>query len=321
MRILIIGAAGKRTRTEFYIRRGFRAAGHRVFWVNDRRMRHVFGAAGPRVVRAALRCIDPEFLLLTHATGLEPATVAELCHGRRAAMWYFDMREEIPEHLVETARAAGTLFLTNRGWIDEIRSRGVPAVHFLPQACDARIHRYMPSPAGPQYELSFVGRADPGSYRQRLLEETGAQVDLHVWDKPRGFTPDAYILHPKRVFNTELARVVGASFAVAGFGHHPSHLNVRAYASNRVWLTLGCGGFYFGHATPGMSDVVPGGKYCEYYRSVDELAEKIRYYKRHPKQREEIRDAGYRWVHAHHTYEKRVQNLLSMRGLATGLQA
>lgn len=313
MRVLVIGPADRKNRTEHYILRGFASAGHEARHFSTSRLSCLPGRTADVLLERFVKRFDPEYILSTRARGVASETLARIAHGRRAALWYFDAPPQIPDDVLEKARAVGTLFVTNRGHIPFYRDNGVGRVLFLPQACDEQYHRYRAPRNGPRYRLSFIGKVDSEQSRRRFLTEIGRREELHVWG--RGNAPDtAFAVHRRAVYNRSLARVVGESLAVVGVNSFQSMDRVEAYASNRVWLTLGCGGFFIGYRAPRIETVV-GTACCAYYGDADELLERVSYYADHPDERERIRGEGYRWVHAYHTYRHRVENLLAFREL------
>ncbi|MBD3243927.1 MAG: glycosyltransferase [Chitinivibrionales bacterium] len=316
MKVLVIGPADRIHRTEHYILRGFVSAGHEVRHVSTSRLSWLPGRSADALLERFVKRFDPEYVLSTRARGVAPDTLARISHGRRAAMWYFDAPPQIPADVLEKARAIGTLFVTNRGHLPYYREQGVKRALFLPQACDARYHRSRPPRGGLRYRLSFIGKVGSEESRRAFLTEVGGREELHVWGRDNA-PADAYTVHRRAVYNRTLTKVVGESLAVVGVNSFESMNHIEAYASNRVWLTLGCGGFYIGYRAPHIERVVSE-EYCQYYQDTDELIERVSYYAAHPGERERIREAGYRWVHAHHTYRHRVENLLGFRELELG---
>lgn len=80
------------------------------------------------------------------------------------------------------------------------------------------------------------------------------------------------------------------------------------YWSNRVYETLGRGGFYL--HPPGISDFIGYEHYVPYHNE-RELKEIIDYYldPAHEEERERIRRAGHQWVKQHYTYRQRCTEL------------
>lgn len=311
MKVLIIGATKKNHRTEYYIRRAFERSGHRVYGFNNNRWQHFLGRGMGLMLSAFISRTRPDLVLMTKGRYLDRRTVSRISRKRRCIMWYFDAHDKPPEHVLELASAVDTLFLTNKGQMEAYRNAGAKSIGFLPQACDSEHHRPAPFNDEEPYEVSFIGDSLSSRYRYALMKDLSKHFDVHLWGQRNTEPVGNCTIHPFHVANRELARVVGQSKVVLGCHAFESLNSLNSYASNRVWLTLGCGGFYIGHNTPGMSTVIPGGKYCDYYDSIDDLISKIKYYTARPELRRRIRTAATTWVHSEHTFDQRIWNILN----------
>lgn len=80
--------------------------------------------------------------------------------------------------------------------------------------------------------------------------------------------------------------------------------------SLRVWDVLACGGFLLTNYQPELEEFFEIGKDLECYMSKEDLVSKIRYYLEHDEERARIAQNGYEKVKEHHTYEKRVQEIM-----------
>lgn len=89
------------------------------------------------------------------------------------------------------------------------------------------------------------------------------------------------------------------------------------YWSDRVYETLGRGGFMIHPYIKGMEDHFENGKHLVFYEYGDfnDLNFKIDYYLEHEDEREAIRIAGHEHVKANHTYTNRWQTILQELGL------
>jgi len=311
--VLFIGPAGVAWKTEYYIRRAFTRAGHRVFWFNPMRLAGVAGGGVNGLCRGFSRIINPDFVLVTRGRMIRPQTLGAICRGRRSAMWYFDAPPAIPEAVAALARETGAFFITSRGLRDVFRRRGIRNPLFLPQACDAELHTRMPPDAGFPCGLSFVGSAGNSEYRRRMLAEIAQRTDLHIWGRNGPGEVSAATVHRGAFFNRKLAVIIGHSAAMLGLNSYEPMNAIDCCTSNRIWTTLGCGGLYLGHRTPGLNDLVAQGVYADYFSSVDEAAEKAAWYRSHPDLREGMCARGHAWAHARHTYDQRIKNLLEYR--------
>lgn len=85
------------------------------------------------------------------------------------------------------------------------------------------------------------------------------------------------------------------------------------YWSDRVYETIGRGGFIIHPFIEGMGEHFEDGKHLKFYNFNDfaQLKGLIDYYLEHDKEREEIRRQGHEHVKANHTYLNRWQTILS----------
>jgi len=81
----------------------------------------------------------------------------------------------------------------------------------------------------------------------------------------------------------------------------------------RVFDILACGGFLIAEYSPALAELFDIGTEIEVWQSVDELVDKVRYYKEHPEEAHLIAQRGYRAVCERHTIAGRVLEML--RGL------
>lgn len=84
------------------------------------------------------------------------------------------------------------------------------------------------------------------------------------------------------------------------------------YWSDRVYETLGRGGFMIHPFIEGMQEHFEDGKHLVFFKfgDFDDLKSKIDYYLEHDDEREAIRKAGHEHVKANHTYKNRWQSIL-----------
>lgn len=89
------------------------------------------------------------------------------------------------------------------------------------------------------------------------------------------------------------------------------------YWSDRVYETLGRGGFMIHPYISGMEKHFEDGKHLVFFKFGDfeDLKSKIDYYLEHDDEREAIRKAGHEHVKANHTYKNRWQTILKELGL------
>src|SRR5206468_5775269 len=257
------------------------------------------------------RRFKADFVFLSKCRALDLETVATIIHGRPNAMWYHDpqyhrstYRADIA-HIMAVGKLSQTCFVT--GFDLEWRKLGLPA-KFLPAAGDRDI-RTVPGQKRFHSDVSFIGTGyDPS--RAQFLLKVAKKHDLKVWGK--GWEKWRKPLHwsGRSVEGKDFAAVCSSSNISLGI--NPSRAaGGSTYTSDRTWMVILAGGFYLGHGTPGLTEMLREGDHCAWYKDIDSCLEKIAYYLEKPDQRERIRREGQVFVREHHTYDQRIHNLLS----------
>jgi spore maturation protein CgeB len=286
-------------------------AGHTVALVDDRRMAQWVGRRLANAwLRARVRAFRPDRLIVGKGRYVEPDTLAEACAGRPSVMWYQDLRVPPLEDVVERARLVDVLFLIAAGQVTDYRARGVRRALFLPSALDA----WMEGPAEPapefETDVAFVGTGYD-AYRGELLVRLSRRFRLRVWGPGwEGWSRDLDWAG-RAARGPDHARVCASAKIVLGID--PSfqvNSPVWGYASNRMWRVPGCGGFFLGHATPGMRELLVDGEHCGWYDDEEHAFAQIDRYLGDDAARRRIRAEGRAFVAAHHTFDRRVENLL-----------
>jgi len=86
---------------------------------------------------------------------------------------------------------------------------------------------------------------------------------------------------------------------------------VKEYWSNRVYITLGCGGFLIQEYIPGIEKEFNNAEHLVVVHDLNYLPDVIQYYLDHPVERETIAKQGYEWVR-NYTYDVRAQKLVEI---------
>jgi hypothetical protein len=86
--------------------------------------------------------------------------------------------------------------------------------------------------------------------------------------------------------------------------------DIHGYWSDRIYLTLGCGGFFLTKYVPGLEKEFEFDKEIVVWRNLNELEEKIKYYQEHEAERRKIAEAGHEKVKANHYYRHRVSQFI-----------
>lgn len=200
--------------------------------------------------------------------------------------------------------AVRDFFTVDPGMADWLNTHTSVRGHYLTAAVAHRECWTVPAPTQ-DLDVVFVGshRYHPEwNYRATLLlkltERYGAR--FHV-------IPGA----GKAVRGAELNRLYGRTKVVVGDTLCPG-FDYPGYWSDRVYETLGRGGFLIHPRIPGMDVEFRDGEHLVYYdyTDFDGLFARIDHYLAAPAERETIRASGHAEVHARHTYLHRWQTIL-----------
>ena len=312
MRVLVTGNS-KPWKVGAGIARALRRAGHEVWLLDDRKLRRRVGLRlTQKWALARRRSFRPDFVILDKCHALALETVAELVRDVPNAMWYHDpvwvRHPERPDiaHIIEVARLAGSFFVT--GFDDEWRAFGLPA-KFLPAAGDRDIVPLPPDEAHAS-PVSFIGTGYAED-RAAFLERLAARgVPLRVWGKGWERWRESLNWSGRSAEFETFAKVCSSSGIVLGIDPEVA-ANATNWVSNRQWLTILAGGFYLGKGSPGVRRLLHDGVHCAFYDDEDSLIERIEYWLARPAERDHVRAAGEAFVRAHHTFDRRIANLLS----------
>ena len=200
---------------------------------------------------------------------------------------------------------ASDLHLTNEGGdIPIMHENGIKAVYFPFDVSDGQFDRTV----GVQkiYDLVFFGSCVGKGDRIEWLTEINKvhPVTIFSWNheewKKRGFV-NAY----PAVYGSEFAYKVCQTKICLGFSVEP---HCWGYWSNRVGKVLITEGFLLYQYAPGMELFLRDG--AEYFSSIQEANEKIEYYLKNDKEREEIAGKGYKIGKDRFTSRARVKELM-----------
>jgi hypothetical protein len=311
MRVLIIGSRNP-WRMEMGILRALRRVGHVTKLFDDRSTKRLVGSSmTQRLALLQAKRFKADLVLLSKCHALDPETVAEIIDGKPNAMWYHDpqwfrstYRPDVA-HIVKIGKLAQTFFVT--GFEEQWAALGLRA-KFLPACGDVAI-----KPVKPQQifasDIAFIGTGyDPA--RANFLLKIARKHDLKVWGlgwrewrKPLKWTGRA-------VEGKEFAAVCSSSKIVLGI--NPSHAKGSInYTSDRTWMVILGGGFYLGEGAPGLREMLRDGDHCAWYSDIESCLSQCGYYLENAAARERIRREGYAFVRKYHTFDQRIDNLLS----------
>jgi Glycosyl transferases group 1 len=131
--------------------------------------------------------------------------------------------------------------------------------------------------------------------RKRLAEELMRYPNFRKWGEPGSV-----------IWGREFAAACYLSKIVVG----DNFVNdVPGYWSDRVYLTLACGGFFLTAYVPGLENEFENGRHLVWWNDWEDLHKQIEYYLPREAERRAIALEGHRLVHREHTYDRRIQRM------------
>ncbi|MEM3656745.1 MAG: glycosyltransferase [Thermoprotei archaeon] len=166
----------------------------------------------------------------------------------------------------------------------------------LPFACDPKIHRKLDTPK--KYDTTFIGTF----YFNRW------QTLRKIRPKPHIFGPlwilKAGIHHPP-LYGEDYVQVIGATKINLNI-HHKADIASKTL-NMRAFEVAGCGGFLITDNKYAAANILP----AVFYDNTTDLLQKINYYLENEAEREEKANKLQEECYKKHTYQKRVDQLLT----------
>jgi len=292
--------------------RALRRKGHKTLVIDDRRANRLIGRKlTQRWALYQARKFQPDCVILSKCLGLEIETVRTILDGKPNSMWYHDpqwykstYRPDIA-HIAAVGKLAQTFFVS--GFEKEWRALGLNA-KFLPSAADRDIK---PVPPRKQFhsDVSFIGTGyDPS--RAQFLLKVANKYDLKVWGKGWEEWRKPLNWSGRSVEGKDFAAVCSSSRISLGINPDRAK-GGGAYTSDRTWMVILAGGFFLGHGTPELTQMLREGDHCAWYKDIESCLAQCAYYLENSAQRERIRREGQVFVRQNHTFDQRIHNLLS----------
>ena len=315
MRVLIIGRRKHLISAEAGLYRAMKRLGHRVWLIDDRKLRqHIGRRAGSEWIRARASLMRPDRVLVFKPHDVTVEILAWIAARFPTTMWYRDLTVPPDPELVRRARALETVFLTAGGQAPEWRAQGVRRVLWLPDGADRDLDQ--PTSPDPKFscDIAFIGRSvSPGNdySRAEFLVRLARRFHVRVWGQDWGRFAQELNWDGSTVYGSDFAKVCASAKIVMDIKPRMWQPDMGVYSSNRLVRQLACAGFSLSRGTAENKQMFRDGEHCAWYDSEAEAFDKAAYYLTHDEERRAIADAGARLVQQHHMLDNRVHNLLT----------
>jgi len=307
-RIIVFGKSKRRTRTTFHIVRAFKERGNRVLWLNPAKIRRRKKREADQWIQNQIDYFKPNIIFI-YSKDIPLRILQYISASRiKTVQYYEDMANDISPSLIQMGKQVDFFLATNKGLIDEYRRAGVVNPIYFVGACDRHDHRRRhPLLSIWKSEIAFIGRARSNETRVTLTRKLSEQFNVKVYGKAWrkfGLKPTMKTVTPRSygLICAGAKIILGADFTN----------EVEGYWSNRLWLTLGCGGFFLTQYVKGMEEYFENKKHLVWYHNEQECLNLAEQYIARPRERRQIAQQGYHLVHAHHTFHHFVDRVTSL---------
>lgn len=220
-------------------------------------------------------------------------------------VWNVDTKTKIKKwsHLFPLIKLCNYHFIVDTKTIPEWKNLN-PNTFWLPQGVQNEVYnkpRKITDGDRERYscDVSFAGRCR--GYHKRRQHYFNAIMEMDVKFNRWGCAGN-----PK-VYNEEHNKMVSLSkinLCCSGWALNEKYTSVRNYK------IMGAGGFALELYRVGIYDIFPSDT-LDCYKDPDDLVVRIRYWLSHEKERKQVAERAYKWVHAHATYTHRIRMALN----------
>jgi spore maturation protein CgeB len=243
-------------------------------------------------------------IAITHT--LSEGTLLKLNqHGVRNIAWWGDTPANMRKQGL-LCKGWDHIFIKDKYAVFKLKTLGLCA-HFLPEAMNPAWHKVNYKTIG--NDIIFAGNTyDYRHFLIRRLLDAGCQdIKLYGNRPPRWADKDIKeLFQNKFIVKEEKSRVFGEGLACINSTAmtEGNSINCRAFE------IAGAGGLQIMEYRPAIEDCLEPGKEIVTYESVDELMDKISFYRNNVDASKSIRMAAYDRVISSHTYHHRLTTIL-----------
>lgn len=306
-RIVIFGKSKRRTRTTTHLVRAFRERGNETIWLNPYKIRRRKRNETDTWILNQIASFNPD-IVFVYSQDI-PITVLQKIAATRikTVMYYEDWSPEVPPSLAERGKLVDFFLTTSKGTQREYQEAGIMNPIYFVGACDQYDHRRRPLLPIWKSDIAFIGRARPDEPRVTLTKKLSGKFSVRVYGRNWrnfGLKPTLKTVTPR-----SYGLICGGAKIILGADITSE---VEGYWSNRLWLTLGCGGFFLTAYVRGMERFFENRKHLVWYHDEHECLSLVHEYLAKPEERRSIARQGYQLVHNHYTFHHFADRVISL---------
>ena len=307
-RIIVFGKSKRRTRTTAHLVRAFRERGNQTAWLNPSKVRRRKKNETDDWILKQIDSFNPD-IVFVYSQDIPLAVLRKIAGSTiKTVMYYEDWSPEVPPSVAERGKLVDFFLTTSKGMHREYRQAGITNPIYFVGACDQYDHRRR-HPLLPLWksEIAFIGKARPNEPRVTLVKKLAEKFNVRVYGK--NWTDFGLQAALKTVTPRSYGLICGGAKIILGAD---TTNEVEGYWSNRLWLTLGCGGFFLTAYVQGMEEFFENRKHLVWYHDQQECLTLVDEYLAKPQERRGIGYQGYQLVHQNHTFHHFADRVISL---------
>ena len=309
-RVIVFGKTKKTTKKVAHIARAFIEQGHETLWLNPARIKRKKKEEADKYILKCIQDYQPDIIFIV-SLDIPLRVLQQVSQTQiKSVMFYVDnpASQVLPQLSQLASQVDYFLATTSWGHYDLYRSYGIKNPIYMTDACDRHDHkiRYPLLPLW-KSDLAFIGAARKDEPRVSLVKKLSSICKVKTYGKnwnQFGIKPTLSSVSP-----WGYARICGGSKIILGADQEN---NIPGYWSNRLWLTLGCGGFLLTNYVPGMERYFNNREHLVWYHDEQECISLVKEFLAKPDERKRIARQGYEYVHSQHTFNHFVDRVMQI---------
>lgn len=222
----------------------------------------------------------------------------------------FDVRyAEKMQWMYELAPHIGHTFFACKEDVRNCEIRGIKNISHMHSSCDMDLFKPKNEKKLYANDCVFVGnRYDNTNMNFPLAEER--QEMIAVLEQRYGNRFMSYGLGQKA--NMILPEAEVNVYNYSRISINQNNFDLAGYSSDRIWRIMASGSFCLTKYFEGIEDVFVKGVHLDWWKTFDELIERIDFYLYNDDERAAIADMGMKYVRENHTWAERVSEMVKI---------
>ncbi len=206
------------------------------------------------------------------------------------------------------------MFLTNQGQIQKYQKMfNIKNVFYMPQWCNPQFS-HPNSLIKENYDIGFAGQLDFERFHKertqillKLRKKNRVKIETNEFNSISEIYSKCKVVFG---YDIDSHKLFGVNFEASNSSNFNKFIDF--YASNRLFISVGCGTCYFINYFPGIVRLFENKKHLVWYKSFKELNLLIKDYLYNDKNRLFIKKEAYKLAKRKHTHIHRLKNVLDI---------